>query len=103
MTSAIRVPEPSTGPSHQSGASAAQTWRLQWTETDRPLVPGDTARMSDWEGYFTLNIAPPTTAQGIQENPLGLSITSITWTRVGTATEADPDAALGSSAGGEVP
>jgi len=57
--------------------------RLQWKETDRPTQLGDSTATTAWEGYLTLRIAPPTTAESIQENPLGLYITSIAWTRVG--------------------
>lgn len=80
VTSAIRVPEP--GGRKAAAAERPQTWRLQWLETDRPLDAGDSTVIAAWEGYVTLQIVPPKTADVIQENPLGLRITSVTWTRV---------------------
>jgi type IV secretion system protein VirB5 len=82
VTSALKVPDASTGRARTTDAGA-QTWRLQWTETDRPTQLGDSTATTAWEGYVTLRIAPPTTAESVQENPLGLFITSIAWTRVG--------------------
>jgi type IV secretion system protein TrbF len=83
MTSALKVPEPPGG--RRASSSRAQTWRLQWVETDRPLGPldvGDSTNVAAWEGYVTLEIVPPKTVESIQDNPLGLRITSITWTRL---------------------
>ena len=83
VTSALRVPE--TGAARGSGAARAQTWRLQWIETDRavgPLDTGDSAVVASWEGYITLDVVPPKTIDSIQDNPLGLRVTSIAWTRL---------------------
>jgi type IV secretion system protein TrbF len=80
MTSAIRVPEP--GGRQVAPGEHQQTWRLQWLETDRPLDAGDSVVVAAWEGYVTLQIVPPKKADVIQENPLGIRITSVTWTRV---------------------
>ncbi|HEY4129406.1 MAG TPA: type IV secretion system protein [Gemmatimonadaceae bacterium] len=83
VASALRIPAPSGVQSKSS--AAAQTWRLQWRETDQTLAPSmfaDTATVSMWEGYITLRIVPPRTADAIQANPLGIRITSISWTRL---------------------
>ena len=81
VTGALRLPDGDA--THKAAnVSRSQTWRLQWVETDRPTVPGDSARVAAWEGYVTLQIVPPRTADVVQVNPLGLRITSITWTRV---------------------
>jgi type IV secretion system protein TrbF len=80
ITGALRLPDGDA--TRKTAVSRSQTWRLQWIETDRPTVPGDSARVAAWEGYVTLQIIPPRTADVIQVNPLGLRITSITWTRV---------------------
>ena len=84
VTSALKVPEPTNN--RRSGATPhAQTWRLQWIETDRavgPLDAGDSASVAAWEGYVTLDLVPPRTVDSIQDNPLGLHITSIAWTRL---------------------
>src|SRR5438876_3499942 len=71
VTSALKVPDASTGRARTTDAGA-QTWRLQWMETDRPTQLGDSTATTAWEGYVTLRIAPPTTAESVQENPLGL-------------------------------
>jgi type IV secretory pathway TrbF-like protein len=83
VTSALKVPDATTGRKRTADDGGAQTWRLQWMETDRPTQLGDSTATTAWEGYLTLRIAPPTTAESVQENPLGLFITSIAWTRVG--------------------
>jgi len=83
VTSALKVPDATSGRKRTADNGGAQTWRLQWTETDRPTQLGDSTATTAWEGYLTLRIAPPTTAESVQENPLGLFITSIAWTRVG--------------------
>ncbi len=83
VTSALRVPDGNTGRRRNEDDIRVQTWRVQWTETDRPTQLGDSTATAAWEGYLTLRVAPPTTAESVQENPLGLFITSIAWTRVG--------------------
>lgn len=81
ITSVLRVPD-AARQGHQTGAFGIQTWRVQWTEIERPTEPGDSTRTLAWEGYLTVRIVPPTRTESVQENPLGLSITSITWTRL---------------------
>lgn len=58
------------------------TWKLRWTEVEHPIQPGGVMRTSGWEGYVTVKLAPPTTAEAIQANPLGVYITAITWTEI---------------------
>lgn len=36
-----------------------------------------------WEAYIGVRLSPPEIAESIERNPLGVYITSITWTRVG--------------------
>ena len=84
VTSALHVPEPQPA-SRVKSARQPQTWRLQWVETDRPiglLDLGDSTSVAAWEGYITLEIVPPRTVESIQDNPLGVRITSISWTRI---------------------
>jgi type IV secretion system protein TrbF len=59
----------------------SHTWRVQWTEIDTPLVAGAVVR-SAWEGYFTTVVHPPTTADAVESNPIGLFVRAITWTRI---------------------
>ena len=65
----------------------SDVWRLRWTETERSTALGGLMRTVAWEGYLTVTLVPPTTAEVLQENPLGLSITSVSWTQV---TETSP-------------
>jgi type IV secretory pathway TrbF-like protein len=64
---------------------ASTAWRAQWTETDWPL-DGSPSRVVAWEGYVGVRLAPPQTVDAVEDNPLGVHVTSITWTRVGGST-----------------
>lgn len=79
LSSALTLP-PSG--STRGDTRQAQTWRLQWIETERPLGLADSAAISSWEGYVTLQIVPPKVPESIESNPLGVRITSISWTRL---------------------
>lgn len=70
VTAVLRVPK-------------SDVWRLQWTELERPTQLGGPTKTTAWEGYATIKIVPPTTAEAIQENPLGLFVTTFNWTQVG--------------------
>ena len=61
----------------------SDSWKVQWTETERPRV-GSFAQRSAWEAYLTVDRQPPTDAQTLQANPLGLYVTGINWTRIHT-------------------
>ena len=69
VTSVLRVPN-------------SKVWKLRWTEEERPLQGGDPPRMRAWEGYVTVNLVPPATADAVEDNPLGLRISSLTWTEI---------------------
>jgi type IV secretion system protein TrbF len=58
------------------------TWKLRWTETDLPLQVGMPTRTTAWEGYVTVRLRPPESIDTVQDNPLGVFITSITWTEI---------------------
>ena len=73
VTAVLRVPR-------------SDVWRLQWTELERSTQPGGPARTTAWEGYATIKVVPPNTAEAIQENPLGLFVTTFNWTQVGERT-----------------
>jgi type IV secretion system protein VirB5 len=62
---------------------ASDVWRLQWMETERSTQPGGLTRMVAWEGYVTVRLVPPPTAEAVQDNPLGISVASVNWTQVG--------------------
>jgi type IV secretory pathway TrbF-like protein len=61
----------------------SDVWRLQWTEVERSTQPGGPIRTTAWEGYATVKLVPPATVDAIQDNPLGLFVTTINWTQVG--------------------
>jgi type IV secretory pathway TrbF-like protein len=56
-------------------------WRVQWTEREQPMFVG-AIRESAWEGYLTVRVRRPRTASVIEENPLGIYVTDLTWTEV---------------------
>jgi type IV secretory pathway TrbF-like protein len=78
VTSTLRVPN-SSG---TAGPTSAGTWKIRWTETDLPLQAGVLTHTTAWEGYVTIRFHVPATPEGVQNNPLGLFITSITWTEI---------------------
>src|SRR5260370_8221600 len=61
----------------------SDVWRLEWTETERSSEPAGVTRTAAWEGYVTVRLTPFGSATTIQQNPLGLSITSVSWTELG--------------------
>lgn len=69
VTSILRVPN-------------SDTWKLRWSEDERPLQAGTLPRTAGWEGYITVKLVPPASADAVEDNPLGLYITSITWTEI---------------------
>lgn len=66
----------------------SQTWKIQWSETELPRQTGATTgfapRTSAWEALLTTRVVPPKDVNTLELNPLGLYVTSITWTRIGT-------------------
>jgi len=79
VTGVLRVPD-------------SDVWRLQWTETERSTQPGGLMRAVAWEGYVTVTLAPPATAETLQDNPLGVFVTSVNWTQVGESSSSWPGA-----------
>jgi len=77
VTSVLRVPN-------------SDVWRLQWTETERSTQPGAATRTVAWEGYATVKLVPPRTAETVQDNPLGVTVASVNWTQVGATELATP-------------
>ena len=60
----------------------SDVWRVRWEELERPSQPGGLTRHTEWEGYFTVRLVPPVNAETIQDNPLGMYVTSISWTQL---------------------
>jgi len=63
---------------------------MQWTETERSTQPGGLTRTAAWEGYLTVRLVPPRTVEAVQDNPLGLAVTSVNWTQVGASASVEP-------------
>jgi type IV secretion system protein VirB5 len=59
---------------------ASDSWQLQWTETHRGL-DGAVLTRERWQALMTVEIRPGDTPEAIQQNPLGLFVTEIQWTK----------------------
>lgn len=110
VTSVLPVPGPGMpgapaigagqgGAGVQGRVALPATWKVSWTETTIPRGLGGAPVVSAWEGYLTTRLAPPTDAERITLNPLGLYVTSVTWTRL-SVREAASASAPGWSAPG---
>ncbi len=55
------------------------TWRIEWTEITRQRS-GKVTGTVNWEGTFTVLLAPPTDAETILMNPLGIYVRQFAWT-----------------------
>ncbi len=64
-------------------ASSTETWKVQWTETVIPVAADAVSETTAWEAYLTVQLRPPTHTDGIELNPLGLTILTITWSPIG--------------------
>lgn len=69
VTSVLRVPR-------------SNLWRLQWRERELPRSVG-LASESGWEALLRVELRPPASAEGIEQNPLGLYVTDLNWVRLG--------------------
>lgn len=56
------------------------SWQVRWTEEQRAL-DGLLLGKSQWEGVVATEMAPPTSEDAIQMNPLGLYVTDLRWTK----------------------
>ncbi len=70
ITSVLRLP-----------GAGSHTWIVRWHETERPLVAG-TSRTAAWEAYLTVEMHPPSTTEALLRNPLGLTVTDLSWAEV---------------------
>lgn len=60
----------------------SDVWRIRWEEIERPSQLGGLTRTTEWEGYFAVKLIPPANTERIEDNPLGIYITSISWTQL---------------------
>jgi len=55
------------------------TWQVEWTETTRQ-ASGKLVGTTNWQATMTVAISPPTDAQQVMLNPLGLYVRQFDWT-----------------------
>lgn len=76
VKSVIRVP------AEEAGLGEMESWKVTWVEVETPTGT-DTQRRAAWEGYFTVEQVPEAVRP---ENPLGLYVTAVNWSRVSAGT-----------------
>jgi type IV secretory pathway TrbF-like protein len=86
VTSVLPVPGGAAPP-------GSGTWKVAWVESTYPRAPGVSRTEAAWEAYVTTRIVPPATLDRITINPIGLYVTSIAWTQVGSRAWRDSTAA----------
>ena len=59
---------------------ASDSWQLQWMETHRGLDGAVLAR-ERWQALLAVEIRPGNKPEQIEQNPLGLYVTDIQWTK----------------------
>lgn len=65
---------------------ASSVYRVSWVETDWPIAAGGGAPSSAaWEAYLGTRLATPRSLDDVIANPLGVYVTSISWSKVGRA------------------
>ena len=62
-------------------ATSDKTYEVEWTETARTLT-GQVKSEERWKGSLTIAINPPNDEHLIRVNPLGVYVTSASWSRV---------------------
>jgi len=87
ITGVLPVPGP---PMPGAPNAIPTTWKVSWTETTIPRSLGGEPQATAWEGYVTTRLAAPRDAERIALNPLGLYVTSVTWTRLTVHEVPDP-------------
>jgi len=60
-------------------AASDESWQIEWTELVK-RHHGNQLRSQDWQGIFTIMIAPPTSPQQVMDNPLGIYVRQFSWT-----------------------
>lgn len=58
-----------------------ESWRVEWTETTRNHA-GVAVETSRYEATVSIFIKPPTTDAAIKQNPAGLNITALSWSKL---------------------
>lgn len=73
----------------RNAAAAPTTWKVSWTETDHPRG-GGAPTVAAWEAYVTTHQVPPTSPDRVEVNPLGLYVSSVSWTQVSARQPVNP-------------
>jgi type IV secretion system protein TrbF len=61
----------------------SSTWKVLWSETTTPRL--GTSVTTAWEAYLQLHVQPPTDADRIQANPMGIWVQRITWSQIASS------------------
>lgn len=59
---------------------AESAWQVNWIETEYNHHGGDVERSSRWTAVLEVELVTPRTAEEVARNPLGLYITTLSWT-----------------------
>jgi type IV secretion system protein VirB5 len=89
VTSILPVPGAANSAAARGAVAAPTTWKVSWTETDYPRG-GGTPTVAAWEAYITTHQVPPTSPDRVEVNPLGLYVSSVSWTQVTTRQPVNP-------------
>jgi type IV secretion system protein TrbF len=65
-------------------APGTSTWKVLWSETSFPRS-GSSPTTTAWEAYLRISVQPPTRADRIQANPLGIWIRALTWSQIASS------------------
>lgn len=58
-----------------------KSWQVRWGETKLAKATGQKVEETKWEAILTVELQKPTTQQQALENPLGLTITNVSWSQ----------------------
>jgi type IV secretion system protein VirB5 len=58
-----------------------KSWQVRWVEAKLAKATGQKVEEAKWEAILTVELQKPTTQQQALENPLGLTITNVSWSQ----------------------
>ncbi len=61
---------------------SAETWQIDWRETQWDKSGTPMGSPSLWRGMFKVTVAPPTTEDQMAKNPIGLFVDEFHWDKV---------------------
>ncbi len=75
---------------HSLLALSENSWQVQWTETDFAHAQARQIARSSWTAILAIELAPPSERRTVSaQNPLGLYVTRLTWSRTSNELEGD--------------